>query len=482
MPSTGPTSTGSTGSAPPPAEAAGTIVVPAPVVSAGPVLVTGAAGFVGAWLVEHLVAGGATVVGWRRPGTTALTGAAIRWMDVELLDRDAVERALVEVAPSSIYHLAGAAHLADSWRYPRETLEGNVLATHHLLQALSRLGQRPRVLVSGSATIYRPGSAALDEGAPLAPASPYATSKLAQEMVAAEAWREQGIAVLLARAFNHVGPRQTPAYVAPSIARQVALIERGELPPVLRMGNLDPERDIMDVRDTVRAYAAMMASGQPGVPYNVCAGRAIRIGDLVGLFLARARVGIRIEQDPSRVRASDIPRLLGNHARLSRDTGWAPEIRSNRRWTTCWPGGGPPMRRHHGCAGAADARVSARGERPQMQRRPRRPRRARRARAGATGPRAPTRPTPDRPARRLGDHATSRHPVRAGPRSEARPRSPRGDPAPGRRDERRVRPAAHHEDTDAADAHGRRRTETLWRTPPGADGRPRRPVRRGRHA
>lgn len=325
MPSTGPTSTASTGSARLPAESAGTVAVPAPA-SAGPILVTGAAGFVGAWLVEHLAASGAAIVGWRRPGTTPLTGAAIRWMDVELLDRAAVEQALADVAPSAIYHLAGAAHVADSWRHPRETFEGNVLVTHHLLQALSRLGLRPRVVVSGSATIYRPGAEALDEEAAVAPASPYATSKLAQEMVAVEAWREHGIPVLLARAFNHVGPRQTPAYVAPSIARQVALIERGALPPVLRMGNLDPERDIMDVRDTVRAYAAMMASGQAGVPYNICAGRAIRIGDLVGLFLARARVEIRIEQDPSRMRASDIPRLLGSHARLSRDTEWAPQI------------------------------------------------------------------------------------------------------------------------------------------------------------
>ena len=122
-------------------------------------------------------------------------------------------------------------------------------------------------------------------------------------MVAAQAWREHGIPMLLARLFNHVGPRQTPAYVAPSIARQIAAIERGELPPVLKMGNLDPERDVMDVRDTVRAYRAMMASAEPGVPYNVCGGRAIRIGDLVDLFRSRARVPVAIEL-PSRADAA----------------------------------------------------------------------------------------------------------------------------------------------------------------------------------
>lgn len=292
----------------------------------GPVLVTGAAGFVGSYVVELLLAEGAEVVGWRRPGTTPLTAAAVRWTPMELLDASAVSSALAELRPSAVYHLAGSAHVADSWSHTRETFEGNVLATHHLLQGLNRHGLRPRVLVSGSATIYAPSTQPITESSALAPASPYATSKLAQEMLGAQAWREHGIPVVLARSFNHVGPRQTPSYVAASIARQVALIERGELPPVLKMGNLDPERDVMDVRDTVRAYRAMMAAAAPAVPYNVCGGRPIRIGDLVDLFRARARVPIDVEQDPARMRPNDVPRLAGSHARLTADTGWQPEI------------------------------------------------------------------------------------------------------------------------------------------------------------
>jgi len=281
---------------------------------------------VGSHLVDLLAAEGAEIVGWQRPGTPGHAHERVRWMEVELLDRAQVAAAIADLRPAAVYHLAGAAHVADSWTHTRETFEGNVMGTHHLLQALRRAELTPRVLVSGSAAVYAPAGEPLTESSALGPASPYATSKLAQEMVAAQAWREHGIPVLLAHSFNHVGPRQTPAYVAPSIARQVALIERGALEPVLRMGNLDPERDVMDVRDTVRAYRALMQAGEPGRPYNVCGGRPIRIGDLVDLFRERAAVPIGLEQDPSRMRPNDVPRLFGSHARLTADTGWTPRI------------------------------------------------------------------------------------------------------------------------------------------------------------
>jgi GDP-4-dehydro-6-deoxy-D-mannose reductase len=290
------------------------------------VLVTGAAGFVGSHLLDLLGQDQETVIAWQRPGTQPINPGRARWMTVEMLDRDAVRRAVAEAQPGRVYHLAGSAHVADSWTHVRETFEGNVLATHHLLRGLAAEGLAPRVVIAGSATVYRPSESALTEDDEVLPASPYATSKLAQEMVARQAWQETGVPVLLARSFNHVGPRQTPAYVAPSIARQVALIEHGALEPSLRMGSLDPRRDVMDVRDTVRAYRAMIDAAEPGVTYNVCGGRAVRIGDLVQMFLDRARVPITVERDPSRMRPNDVPVLVGSHARLTARTGWAPQI------------------------------------------------------------------------------------------------------------------------------------------------------------
>ena len=247
-------------------------------------------------------------------------------MSVEMLDKEAVARAVAEVAPSAVYHLAGAAHVAQSWQNTRETYEGNVLASHHLFEGLRAAKLSPRVLVTGSATIYRAQDRPIREEDELAPASPYATSKLAQELLSQRVWAEDALPVLIARSFNHIGPRQDSSYVAPGIARQIALIETGRQEPVLTMGSLEPQRDLTDVRDTVRAYLAMMESAEPGLPYNVCSGRGLSIRALVETFAAHARRPIQIVQDPSRFRPNDPPLLVGDHRRLTSHTGWQPRI------------------------------------------------------------------------------------------------------------------------------------------------------------
>lgn len=289
----------------------------------GRVLVTGAAGFVGLHLVRLLAAHG-PVVGWFRPGTGHPDVSGVDWASVELLDQDAVTAAMADAAPEAVYHLAGLPHVGDSWALAEDTLAGNVVGTWTLVEALRQRPRRPRLLVTSSATVYRPSDAALDEDAPLGPNTPYATSKLAQERVVLHAQREYGVPTVIARAFNHTGPAQTPAFAAPAFARQFARIEAGLAPPVIKVGNLEAHRDLSDVRDVVQAYHAMMARGRPGAIYNVCSGRAVSMQQVLDGLRARVARPVSIEQDPARMRPADTPVVLGSCARLTADTGWTP--------------------------------------------------------------------------------------------------------------------------------------------------------------
>lgn len=290
-------------------------------------LITGAGGFVGSHLIELLERDHTDITAWLRPGTQPLVrGQRVQWIDIEMHNRDAVARAVADSAPAEIYHLAGVPHVGNSWEHTHETFAGNVLATHHLFDGLRRASLRPRVLISSSAFVYEPRDRALTEQDVIRPNSPYGTSKVAQEMLGVRAWEDDGIPALVARSFNHVGPRQAPSFVASSIARQIAEIEVGRKSPTLSMGNLDSERDIMDVRDTVRAYRAMMQSARPGIAYNVCSGIRVPIRRLLTVMTAKARVPIAIEQDPARFRPNDTPLVLGDRSRLESDTGWTPQI------------------------------------------------------------------------------------------------------------------------------------------------------------
>jgi GDP-4-dehydro-6-deoxy-D-mannose reductase len=290
------------------------------------ILVTGAAGFAGSHVVQAL-AGTGDIVAWRHttPPPDEIAPLAT-WQHVDLLNRDEVRAAIDGVRPSAIYHCAGAPNVAHSWRDTVTPLSSNVLATHRLLDAVRRAGSPCRVVIPGSATVYAPSMAPLTEESPIAPANPYALSKLAQEQLGMRAAREDGIEVIVARSFNHTGPRQRAAFAAPSMARQIALIESGAVEPVIKVGNLDSQRDLTDVRDIVRAYVALMDRGTPSTIYNVSSGFARSMKSLLEALIARARVGVRIETDPSLLRPSDTPLLLGDSTRLRAATGWHPEI------------------------------------------------------------------------------------------------------------------------------------------------------------
>jgi GDP-4-dehydro-6-deoxy-D-mannose reductase len=292
-------------------------------------LVTGAAGFAGSHLLD-LLDGDTTVrqlVGWRRSPEDGVAGAAwkrVVWENVDLLDREAVRTAIGRLRPSTVYHCAGAAHVGRAWDLTEATFAINVRGTHHLLDALARTGRASRVLIPSSALVYAPADRALREDDPLVPSSPYGLSKLAQEMLAQHAGNE--VVVCVARAFNHIGPRQNPWFAASGFARRIADIERGRWEPTISVGNLDARRDLTDVRDTVRAYQAIVNGAGPAEVFNVCSGSTTTIRDLLDRLIARARVPVAVKADPARYRPNDTPVLLGDGSRIKARFGWAPRI------------------------------------------------------------------------------------------------------------------------------------------------------------
>ena len=304
------------------------------------VLVTGANGFVGRHLLNLLTSEDTRVVAWqktshpneleetknsrRRNATTTI------WQNINVLDRKAVFESIRTIRPSAIYHCAGAAHVGSSWNQPLNTLRVNAIGTHHLLEAIRLTQLDTRLLIPGSAMVYKQSSDAINETHPIGPSSPYGLSKLAQELLGTRAAKYDGVTVLVTRSFNHLGPGQAPSYVASGFAEQIARIETCGARPVIRTGNLDASRDLTDVRDTVRAYRLIMESGQSGRIYNVCSGRTYVIRDVLQKLLLQTQTKIRIESDPERWRPQDNPLLLGDPTRLKDELGWTPSIDIDR--------------------------------------------------------------------------------------------------------------------------------------------------------
>jgi GDP-4-dehydro-6-deoxy-D-mannose reductase len=298
----------------------------------GTVLVTGAAGFGGSHLVEHLLEQGEAPVALDHPGASRdhLAGALDRVeyvaCDLAGADADQIRAALGGREFRAVYHLAGLASVRRSYGEVRRTLEVNALATLNLLGALLRQGTPPRLLLVGSAEQYgEPERAgALAEDAPQRPQSPYALSKVWQEQLGGYYVRTERWPIAMTRTFNHTGPRQGPDFVCADFARQIARIELRLQEPVLRVGNLAASRDFLDVRDVVAAYRLILERGTPGAAYNVCSGRTRSIADLLQILLGHAVIRIKVEVEVARHRPIDIPVLHGDPGRLARETGWAP--------------------------------------------------------------------------------------------------------------------------------------------------------------
>lgn len=298
------------------------------------VLVTGITGFVGSHFTEYALRQGATVSGSCLPGTSTGNIDHIRsdigLFDIDLRDASAVRRLLDATAPDWIVHLAAHSFVGGSWDAPAETLTNNVLSQLNILEAIRQSGARPRVLIAGSADQYGDvdeRDLPIHEGVPFRPLSPYAVSKVAQDVMGYQYWRSHGLPIVRTRAFNHEGPRRGEAFVTSSFALQIAEIEAGVREPVLRVGNLKAQRDYTDVRDIVRGYWLLLKDGHAGEVYNVCSGRAWSIKSVLEFLLSEARDRtIEIREDAARLRAADVPVLIGDPGKIHRAVGWRAEI------------------------------------------------------------------------------------------------------------------------------------------------------------
>jgi GDP-4-dehydro-6-deoxy-D-mannose reductase len=277
-------------------------------------VVTGAAGFVGRHLVDHLAAAGDEVV-----TTDRSSGGP------DLLDPAELTALLTEHQPEVVFHLAGQADVARSWTAPTETLRTNAEGTHHLLSAARTAGVG-RVVTVTSADVYgvvRPEELPLDEAAPFRPASPYAASKAMADLVAQQAYLGHGQDVVRARSFNHFGPGQGDAGVCSALAARIASCE-AEGGGTIPVGNLEARRDFTDVRDVVRAYRLLATHGRGGRAYNVCSGQAVAISEVLEILLSLADRPIQPLDDQSLHRPVDLPELRGDPTAIQRDTGWEP--------------------------------------------------------------------------------------------------------------------------------------------------------------
>jgi len=292
------------------------------------VLVTGADGFVGRWLVRALVAAGHTVVAAAGGAAPAnLAAEPVRWTTLDLRDQQSVERLASEPA-DAVVHLAGLASGSEALADPARAWEVNAVGTARLVGALGARRARgeadPLVIVVSTAEVYGAATRPLTERDPVHPRSPYAASKAGAELAAAETAARTGLRVVTARAFPHTGPGQDGRFVVPALAQRM-LAARRSGSRVVKVGNLDVTRDLLDVRDVAAAYVTLLGAGRTGETYNIASGTGVRLSDVFDRLAAIIGVDAIAEVDAALMRPADLPVLVGDATRL-RATGWTPAI------------------------------------------------------------------------------------------------------------------------------------------------------------
>lgn len=277
-------------------------------------VITGGQGFVGRHLHAALEADGHEVV-------------ALDRNDVDVADPDDVLAAFTAARGEVVFHLAALSHVGESWNDPGAVERVNVGGTVAVIEAAAATGATA-VVVVGSAEEYgrvRPDEVPLREDHPLAPESPYGRSKAEATRRAIELAATTSTRIVIARPFNHTGPGQAPKFLIPALAARIRAAA-ASCATSIAVGNLDPVRDIGDVRDVVRAYRLLAEHGESGLVYNVCTGRGVSVREIAERLVAASGRALALEVDPELVRPVDVPVLVGDHTRLTAATGWEPRI------------------------------------------------------------------------------------------------------------------------------------------------------------
>jgi GDP-4-dehydro-6-deoxy-D-mannose reductase len=298
------------------------------------VLITGITGFAGSHLADLcLTKKGVELFGivrWRsRTENIEHIWDKVKLLECDLRDATSTRDAIEEIRPDYIFHLAAQSFVPTSWNAPTESLVTNIVGQLNVFEAVRKIKLACRIQIACSSEEYGmvyPGEVPIRETNPLRPLSPYAVSKVGQDMLAYQYFMSYRTDVVRTRGFNHTGPRRPAIFVCSDFAKQIIDIERGARKPVIRVGNLDARRDFTDVRDIVRAYWLALEKGKSGEVYNLCSGTSYRIGEILEMLLSLAGVKAEVEQDAARLRPSDVPHLEGSSEKFRADTGWEPEI------------------------------------------------------------------------------------------------------------------------------------------------------------
>ncbi len=298
------------------------------------VLITGITGFAGSHLAEYILGlKNHEVYGsfrWRSNKTYISTILdKITLVECDLRDAFSTEKLIADVKPDLIFHLAAQSFVPFSFDAPGESLQTNILGQLNLFEAVRKSNYNPRILIAGSSEEYGmvfPDEIPIKETNPLRPLSPYAVSKVTQDLLAYQYYESYGIRVVRSRGFNHTGPRRGPVFICSNFAKQIVDIENGRCEPIIRVGNLEAKRDFTDVRDMVKGYWLALQHCKDGECYNICSNHTISMKEILHKLVDKTDKKVRVEVDESRLRPSDVPILLGDYSKFNACTGWKPTI------------------------------------------------------------------------------------------------------------------------------------------------------------